>query len=289
MRISLAQDSTGDHSKPPQLQQPDLGTNSESNNKEAQMNLNLEQSIDSGIKLYSEKNYPQALDRFVSALKKDSLDIRANFNLGLTYFQLARYFEAIAFFRRSIDLDGPSNEIRTALSMSERKAEIREIAHQMSIWESFRKNTLPFLNLNFIFLMALVLFVTGNWTLINFFIKKKNVKDTDNVSWPIFSTLSLIFFFLFIGLAGSKIYDQSTPHATVIKPEVSVYSAPGENQTKLFELFGGLEVQILNSDGQSWIQIYYPGGLVGWVKATEIIQSSALRYNEIISIKELKL
>ena len=60
---------------------------------------------DRGLALYKQKNYPEAVEQFLAAIKLDPAHALSANNLGFTYYKMARYEEAVAWFEKTLQLD----------------------------------------------------------------------------------------------------------------------------------------------------------------------------------------
>ena len=60
---------------------------------------------DRGLALYKQKNYLEAVEQFLAAIKLDPTHALSANNLGFTYYKMARYEEAVVWFEKTLQID----------------------------------------------------------------------------------------------------------------------------------------------------------------------------------------
>jgi tetratricopeptide (TPR) repeat protein len=235
----------------------------------------FEQLFNEGTKNYQEKKFEEAVASFQSAVALNPQNTSALTDLGLSYYQLHKKGLAIAYFRRALFIDPSLPEAQSALRFAQQELDIKEIPHQIESYERLRSTVLNELSLtSFHLLTALLLFATG-FVWLNYFGRKRKATELEEVppAVPMIGILFGLGFLVLLGLTCAKAYDLSMPRATVIADKVSAQMAPGEGQNTLFDLYAGFEV-VLENSSNDWAQVYYPGGLTGWVKKDTLMPIS---------------
>lgn len=229
----------------------------------------------SGVNSYRTAKYQDAQIAFTKALELNPDSVQALTNLGLTEFQLGKKAFAVALLRKAHNLDPSFSTPKSSLAFILPQLDVKEIPHEIQIWETLRADFLvPFSLTGFLAITALCFFSLG-WVSLSFFGKRKRaLQSGDNP--PPFPVVLGIIFILFISLAtitSLKVVDQQIPRGTVIADKTTVFSAPSDQAVSLYDLFGGLEV-IIHQTNNDWIQVTYPGANTGWILKSHLFQTS---------------
>ena len=235
----------------------------------------FEDAFQAGVTNYQAKMFDQAREAFQKSLELSPNSTSALTNLALAQFQLGQKGMAIALLRKASALDPDFSTPKAALSFILPQMDVKEIPHEIRMWESLRSQLLVPVALSvFLSLTALFFFASG-WLLLSFFgARKKAFKDEAPLpNFPVIATLVTVGFIAFLSLSVLKIWDHTIPRATVIAEKVSVLSAPDEKAPSLFELYSGLEV-VIESVNQNWVQVTYPGAMTGWVPKSSLYHTT---------------
>ncbi len=228
-----------------------------------------------GVKAYQEKAYEKARDSFTQALDKDPHNASTLANLALVQFKLNHKGEAVALFRRALEIDPTLPTAQNGLKYVLSQLEIKEIPHRIETYETLRTQFIqPFTLATYLALTALLIFCAG-WNLLAYLGRKRKALEEEK-SFPAFPTIGVFLAVLAacsIFLTSLKIYDGTVPRGTILTETLSVQAAPGENQVSLFDLHAGFEVTVQNSD-KEWIQVTYPGASTGWIPKKSIMITS---------------
>lgn len=236
----------------------------------------FEEAFQQGVKLYLAQKYKDAETAFTKALEFEPENVQALTNLGLSHFQNGNKGMAVALLRKALHLDPAFSTPRSALQFILPQLEVKEIPHEISYWESFRTQMItPFSSLTFSLLATLFLCAAG-WTIMNFFSARAKAKLTENLGpqFPLLGGFYAFGFLLFTALLAGKLYDETRLRGTIVETKVPVVSFPDEKAPTLFDLYSGMEVIILQSDTE-WSQVYYPGGMAGWIRNKAIFNTQA--------------
>jgi tetratricopeptide (TPR) repeat protein len=235
----------------------------------------FEEAFQSGLASYSSKKFDEARLAFGQAIEKNPSSSQALTNMGLTEFQLGNKGAAVAFLRKAQWLDPDFSTPKNALEFILPQLEIKEIPHEIQVWESLRARFVaPFSMTAFLALTGISLFSTG-WLFLAY-VGRRREATRDEKPYPPFPVIPVIIgliFFVCLALTASKIIDHQIPRGTVVAEKVFVHAAPDEKSAQLFELYAGLEV-LLKVAKDDWVQITYPGALTGWIPRASLLQTS---------------
>lgn len=235
----------------------------------------FEVAFQTGVNQYQSKKYDEARLSFAQALEINPQSVQTLTNLALAQFQLGDKGQAIALLRKALNLDPNFSTSRAALDFILPQLEVKEIPHEIQMWETIRTQfVVPFSLNGFLGLTALSLFSAG-WLILQYSGKRRRALK-ENRSLPAFPMITAFIFLVFIGMSSLtvlKFIDHEIPRGTIIAAKVPVLSAPSESGTALFEVFPGLEV-ILGTINQDWVQVTYPGAMTGWIPKTAVLQTS---------------
>jgi hypothetical protein len=236
---------------------------------------NFEKAFEAGVANYQAKKYDEARLAFSQALEKDPANVQALTNLALVQFQLGKKPWAVALLRKAQALKPDFSTPKTSLEFILPQLDVKEIPHEIQMWESIRSSFIvPFTLNGYLGLTALCLFATG-WLWLQYIGQRREAfRDEKSLPpFPLIPTLITVIFIGVLSLTLMKVIDQGIPRATIVNDKVTVFSAPNEQSVALFDLFGGLEV-VLGQQNADWVQVTYPGALTGWVPKSSLFQTS---------------
>lgn len=228
-----------------------------------------------GVNSYQNKDYTAAEKSFSQGLEVEPNNAELLTNLGLVEYQLNNKGKALGYFRRALEISPELEAAQDGIKFVNSQLKVKDIPHQSDTFESIHTNLLQSLNLKFLLLMVLVLFLFSGWIFIKYFSARiKNLKAEEAMpDIPIVGIILLLLFIVITSITSLKIYDSFQVRGTIIKEKISVQSAPGENQSVLFDIYEGLEVLVKESNA-NYVLINYPGGMSGWIKKDDIMIST---------------
>jgi hypothetical protein len=235
----------------------------------------FEKAFEAGVASYQAKKYDEARLAFSQALEKEPLNVQALTNLALVQFQLGQKGWAVALLRKAHNLNPDFSTPKASLDFILPQLDVKEIPHEIQMWETLRSHLIvPFTMTGFLALTALCFFATG-WLWLQYFGRRREAIREEKILPP-FPTIPAFIALIFVAsltLTIMKGIDQGIPRATVVSEKATVFSAPSDQSVALFDLFGGLEV-VLKQSNDSWIQVTYPGAATGWVPKSSVFQTS---------------
>lgn len=225
-----------------------------------------------GIAEFRSNKFVEATRTFQSALAQDPNNPAVLTNLGLASLKIDQKGWALAYFRKALSLDHSLSEARYAMNEALSKLEVKELPRQNSWYESFRQSILTQLSIDFLVILTLVSFLLTGWWLLSYLgQRRRNAKaelPAPQVSIPLI--VVGCFFVLLSVVSTLKLYDVfHVVRGTVVAKKSSLYSAPEASQSALFEIYEGLEVEVLDQSGDFY-QVQYPGGAAGWISKKDV-------------------
>lgn len=219
---------------------------------------------------YSEGYFNHALELYYEAINLGVESAELYYNTGNTYFKLGKYPQAIINYERALRLQPGDENTRFNLQLANlRIVDKIEPLPEMFYLRWWR----ALINMNHADVWgrwAIILLAGSLLTAVLYLISmRKLIKQTAFYS-------SLLMFFIsimFLVLAYSSHYHRiKRNEAIVIKPSLTVKSAPNENSTDLFVIHEGTKVLITDQLGE-WKEIRIANGNRGWsrMEAIEII------------------
>lgn len=226
------------------------------------------QQFQAGITAYQGKDYQKALSLFQEALNLSPQNVALLTNLGLTYYQLGQKGYSLAYFRKALHFDPGQKTAQAGLQFVTSTLPIKEIPHQIELYENLRSWFLESTSLlSYILLTALLLGASG-WTYLSYVQAQKQGAESNSQ----ILTFGLgVLLLASLALTTLKVYDLQQTRGTIVVEKVSVQTAPGENQATVFDLHEGLEVLTLQKHEQ-WVLVSYPGGLSGWIPTASVME-----------------
>ena len=219
-----------------------------------------------GSEQYQAKKYSEALSSFNSALSFDKNNLAAINNAALTHFQLGHKGWAAALFRKSLEINPSFEASQQGLEYVLSQLQVKELPHDVHIWEVFRKNILSVTSLRVFLIFTAFTMLSSLWFLLAYISKRKKALLEEQLL-PAMSLPTIFLTFVFLAsltISILKFADGLETRGTVVADKSFVRSLPQEDAAQLFEIFQGLEVIILRTSND-WYQIQYPGGSSGWI------------------------
>jgi len=238
-------------------------------------NMTFEEAFGLGTKSYQEMKFEDAVAYFKKALDLHPENPGVLTNLGLAYFKAGKKGLSIAMLRRALYFDPSQLTAEAALKFVLSQVDVKEIPHQIETYERVRSNILNSISLSsFHLLLALLLFSSGTiW--LRFFGRRRKALALEEAppGAPVIGIILIVGLLASFSLTVLKVYDLGIPRATVVTDKIGAQLAPGGGQTALFDLYAGFEV-IVRNVANDWVQISYPGGLTSIVKKENLMVTS---------------
>ncbi|OJV42536.1 MAG: hypothetical protein BGO29_11700 [Bacteroidales bacterium 36-12] len=224
-------------------------------------------NFDEANKLYSEKKYEDAAEKYESILKDEGVAPEIYYNLGNTYFKMNELGKAILNYERALRIAPAYEDAKFNLEFANQKVTDRIETSEVFFLKKWVRITMKALTTNnwfylsaFIFIFALIsalLFVFG---------RNKSVRK---ISFYISFVLIIVSvtFGVFSGMRKNQMIEHQ--EAIVMDGVVIIKGSPDKSGTDLFQLHEGTKVSILSTLGD-WFEIKLINGSVGWVEMKKI-------------------
>lgn len=277
------------------------------NTPEAEKSVNAE-PFQAGILQFQRGDFAAAKEQFDLALSQSPNNLAVLVNLALTHEKLGSLGWAAAYLRQALTIQPQFSSAVSAWAVIEPRLPASDAPRTLSLWQSIQSSLLPRISITALLILAAIVFLGTVSTGLACLQAKRlwtqnleaNVESAES-SAPSAPWLFYVFSALLIASSvtiAAKLWDGQTPRATIVAKETKVRSFPSADAAEIFSLKEGAEVLVLQakttlgsaastnpesqpkaeSEGaQQWFQIQYPGGLAGWVMASEIWKTAALR------------
>lgn len=239
--------------------------------KSVEKNKSVEENFEIGFQKITEKKYNESLDLFMNILAQKPDHIPSIINAAIAATELKKYGLALGLYRSAINKNPNLSEAHQGIQYVFNQFKVNPIPHEMSFYNILRDFFLSQQSITgFLTLFYIICFSFG-FIFIQYFKKLKIAISTESTrpQFPYIGILFSILFVLNLALLALKFYDTSIVRGTIITPTAAVKAAPSINQTTIYELNEGLEVEILNKN-KNWIQVLYPGSFAGWIPEESI-------------------
>ncbi len=104
---------------------------------------NINEDYELALKLYSEKNYSQAIDKFKNSLSKSkdsNINSDCNYYIGECYFALKDYDNALSHFNKSVNSGNSKKKDNAQLMIAEANVRAGKVAEAKTAYQSLIKN-----------------------------------------------------------------------------------------------------------------------------------------------------
>lgn len=213
-------------------------------------------------KLYSEKNYVEALDKYIHILESGEVSANLYYNIGNCYYKLDSLNKAILFYEKSKKLNPNDKDVAHNLELINRTYvdEIEEVPTlflykwNQALIKLFPKGVWTIISLVFFVLLLI--------SVVLVFISTARLKRIGLSA----AIISLIFT-IFTSIYAAREYNYQTKNnsAIIFTPTLNVKSSPDAESTNLFVIHQGTKVHIVDKIGD-WYHIKIKDGNQGWVR-----------------------
>lgn len=223
--------------------------------------------FDEGNKLYLEKKYDEAINRYESILNNGYESGEIYFNLGNAYFKSGKIQNAILNFERAKKLIPNDEDLQFNLQLA--RAQLIDKVDPIPELFVYRwiDAALTIVPLSTMIWMMYVLFLLA-MVLFSFFVFARTYEQRRySLIGGIAVTVLLV-----IGTGNFLIqsYRESNTESAIVMTDVAnIKSAPDKNGNDLFVIHRGIKVRVLDNVNQ-WNKIRLDDGKVGWIPSQQI-------------------
>lgn len=230
----------------------------------------LESIFKDGCKLYQERQYEQAAEKFETLVDMNAQSSEVYYNLGVCYYRLNEIAPSILNFERAKKLAPFDEDVKFNLKVAQlRTVDKIEAAPRFflsefidDVGDALTSDGWAVAGTAFVWLLAasLIIFLTAY------------VPSIKKLFFAIAIASALLATASFLYCAKEYAEFRARDAGIVFAPNVYVKSSPDDNGADLFILHEGAKVKLLDEIGD-WKKIKIADGNVGWLpkKAVEII------------------
>ncbi|MCC6276950.1 MAG: SH3 domain-containing protein [Oligoflexia bacterium] len=223
------------------------------------------QIFNQAVREFQSGNLTRSVELFKSAADQPRTRAQSYYNLGIIALRQKQFGLAAAYLRKGLNFQPRDPQGRMALrSALEQIPEAARYAE--SNWGIFRKLVLSQGTLRE---FLIVLFFAMTWFLFNLYKFLQSHKDNPG-AWPSLLIVWGILFVLSLGLATSKLVDQTTRRVTIVAPSSALKSGPDSTTADIARVTEGLEFAVIETQ-PGWFQVRSKDGSIGWVSENQAI------------------
>lgn len=227
---------------------------------------NLEQTFEEGNKLYQDKEFRAALDKYQEVLDQGYESTALYYNIGNAYFKSNQVAKAILYYERALQLSPYDDDVKQNL----------KIAKEGTI---DRFETVPQPLVRTAYLTILTALTPGSWgivgvTCVLLFLAGTFMYLFTSIRRPGFvvGVAALLLGALSISLAfGHQTYLQNNRPAVITATSSYVKSGPSDKAEDVFILHEGTSA-VVTEDYEGWKKIKLPDGKVGWIESGDLVE-----------------
>lgn len=221
-----------------------------------------------GDAAYEKAEFAQAITQYEGVLQFQGVSADLYYNLGNAYFKSEKWGQAILNYEKALKLAPANEDIKANLAMANAKTvdKIEEVPQIFlknwadAVIYSMNLHTWAILGIVF-FILALASFCIYYWS------NAYNMRRIAFVATFVWIVVAIV---ANLSAAHQKHYLLLEDHAIILRPTVTVYSAPGTGSNEQFVLHEGSKVKIKDNSMSSWKEIQLDDGKVGWIEADAI-------------------
>lgn len=201
-----------------------------------------------GLSDYNTKNYAGAIDHFTQIIEKDSSNVSAWFNLGMSNLGLHKYGQSIYCFEKVLTFEPNDNEAKEKLTIAFSELYPNQIyeprlGNLKSGLYSIKSNNWAYLSIFFsvLFLVCVIVYLK---------LKRPSLKNS------LITTASLVLLLLIGSIYLAKDvanYHSSNSYAIVTKKSIPTFIEKGKTAKKT--ITEGIRVKIINHNNNGFCTV----------------------------------
>jgi hypothetical protein len=210
---------------------------------------------------FDEMRFDEARNLFDELSRQDRWSFVGFYNLGSVASRQQRYGEALAYYRRALDLSPRDDDTRFNFELMKKRLNI--LPGQAPL-----PSAIP-MTLNE---TLLVLWLSTSLLLVGIykFLRKRKLTEPVEVPWFLISSGAV--FVVAVFLTGWRVIDLKTSRAIITVSKVDLRSGPSETNATIAATTEGAEVRTM-AKMSDWTQIALSDGMVGWVPNSALLST----------------
>lgn len=221
-----------------------------------------------GDTAYEKGEFVQAITQYEGVLKLQGVSADLYYNLANAYYKTEKWGLAILNYEKALKLKPADDDIKANLAMANTKT-VDKIEDVPQIFlKNWVDDVIYSMNLSTWGMLGILFFVLAIVSFCVYFWSREY--NTRRVSFLLTFVFVVFAFVANLSAAHQKHYLLLEDHAIVLRPTVTVYSAPGTGSSEQFVLHEGSKVEIKDGSMSSWKEIQLLDGKVGWIEADAI-------------------
>ena len=223
-----------------------------------------------GLAAYHSKQYSEARDLFQKLMDQGQTSPALLNNMALTVYALDQKPLALALWRKALSIAPGFRPAEKGRDLLETKMQMRPL--ERDSFKLWLHRTLESFSLQILLILTAVLLALAGWFGIRYWGERGLALETESPlpALPLRTVLFLTAFALSVVVTGLKIKDGMSTRATIVEAKASVRSLPADEGVALFDLSGGSEVYVRQTQN-GWTQVQNSDGSGGWVKNTDLM------------------
>lgn len=238
------------------------------------LNQSIPSTFDLGIKFYNEGNWDLSSKEFQKTLMLEPNNTSVLFNLGLTKYKMGKKGHAVGLWRKVLFIDPTHSQSASALKYVLSK-DLPQIPQHHGVIQQFINYVIHLLPLTLLAILSVSIFAYSGWKYLSYLKEKQttHLHHFKKTNFPIKFVLAFILWSIVSSFIILKEWETTQLKATVIKKELKVKTGPKDDFADIFEIFEGMELQVLQIQG-SWAQVFIPGLGKGWISNENLIYTT---------------
>lgn len=217
--------------------------------------------------LYSEGDYEESKEGYLALLEAGHYSSELYYNLGNVCYKLHEVASSIYYYEKAKKLNPLNEDIQHNLSFANQLIVDKPDELEDEILSAWWGSLVKYQPLNRWALYSVLFTLLGAGAFVCFlFATNRAMKQAS-----FYIAIGGVVLFMMVMLIGyqSKSIMETTSHAIVFSPSVTVTSEPSNNGAKLFTLHEGAKVELLIEEN-GWARIQYSDSKQGWVKGEAV-------------------
>ncbi len=219
-----------------------------------------------GNKLYENKEYRPALEKYQQILEKGYESTALYYNMGNAYFKSNQLAKAILYYERALKLSPYDDDVKQNLSIAREGAIDRFETVRQPLVRTAYLSILQALTPGgwaAVAIVSLILLLAGTFMYLFTSVRRPGF---------VIALTAFILGVLSISLAyGHQNYLHQNRPAVITATSSYVKSGPSDKAEDVFILHEGTSA-VVTEDYEGWKKIKLPDGKVGWIESTDLVE-----------------